>query len=241
MQIALGRRQGVIYVALRLSPRLINRPFLQSHAASRYGLWSSPFGPFLESNYANIIVTYILPEFAIMKLAVAFKSLIVATALVGAGVANAVTAPATLPFITPTQIDVQGSTFSNTFAFHVPTLSNFSAHLGSSDSILFGSLSILAINFGSISLSNGTTGIYSNTGTTNTGDISAILGQGNYTLTVTGTASPVTLSGLGAIGSGGSYSIYGNMAPVPEPESYAMFLAGLGVIGAVVSRRRKNI
>ncbi|MGB4064303.1 MAG: PEP-CTERM sorting domain-containing protein [Azonexus sp.] len=29
------------------------------------------------------------------------------------------------------------------------------------------------------------------------------------------------------------------MAPVPEPQSYAMFLAGLGIIGAIV--RRKNI
>lgn len=29
------------------------------------------------------------------------------------------------------------------------------------------------------------------------------------------------------------------MAPVPEPENYAMFLAGMGIIGAIV--RRKNI
>lgn len=176
-----------------------------------------------------------------MKLPVALKSLLVAAALAGAGGANAVTAPSDLPFVTPTQIDVQGSNFSNTFAFYVPTLSNFSAHLGSSNSLLFGSLSILALNFGSISLSNGATGIFSNHGTTHTGDISAVLGQGNYTLTVTGTASPVTLAGVGVVGTGGSYSIYGNMAPVPEPESYAMFLAGLGIIGAVVSRRRKSI
>jgi hypothetical protein len=27
-------------------------------------------------------------------------------------------------------------------------------------------------------------------------------------------------------------------APVPEPESYAMFLAGLGLIGAMARRRR---
>jgi hypothetical protein len=31
-----------------------------------------------------------------------------------------------------------------------------------------------------------------------------------------------------------------NAVPVPEPESYAMLLAGLGVMGAVVRRRRKQ-
>jgi hypothetical protein len=31
------------------------------------------------------------------------------------------------------------------------------------------------------------------------------------------------------------------LAPVPEPESYAMMLAGLGLMGAVSRRRRKNI
>lgn len=41
---------------------------------------------------------------------------------------------------------------------------------------------------------------------------------------------------------GGVSSYSGNMMaqPVPEPETYGMLLAGLGLIGAAVARRRKN-
>jgi hypothetical protein len=54
---------------------------------------------------------------------------------------------------------------------------------------------------------------------------------GTYTLQVKGTV----------IGSaGGSYSGVLNIAqPIPEPESYAMLIAGLGILGGI-ARRRKN-
>jgi PEP-CTERM motif len=52
---------------------------------------------------------------------------------------------------------------------------------------------------------------------------------GDYTLQVRG-----TVSGLG----GGSYAGTLNLTPVPEAETYAMFLAGLGLMG-IMSRRRK--
>jgi hypothetical protein len=52
---------------------------------------------------------------------------------------------------------------------------------------------------------------------------------GNYTLQVRG-----TVSGLG----GGSYAGTLNLTPIPEAETYAMFLAGLGLMG-FISRRRK--
>ncbi|MFZ3289766.1 MAG: FxDxF family PEP-CTERM protein [Telluria sp.] len=37
----------------------------------------------------------------------------------------------------------------------------------------------------------------------------------------------------------GSFGANLNLAPVPEPETYGMMLAGLGILG-MLSRRRKN-
>jgi hypothetical protein len=44
-------------------------------------------------------------------------------------------------------------------------------------------------------------------------------------------------AGFSSASNGGSFSV--TTLPVPEPESYAMFLAGLGIMG-FVARRRKN-
>jgi hypothetical protein len=56
-----------------------------------------------------------------------------------------------------------------------------------------------------------------------------VLLAGDYTLQIRGT---VTGS------AGGSYAGVLNLTPVPEAETYAMFLAGLGLMG-LISRRRK--
>lgn len=55
------------------------------------------------------------------------------------------------------------------------------------------------------------------------------LGPGNYYYEITGTV-------LGS--KGGSYTLDSYISPVPEPETYAMLLAGLGMIGFSVRRRR---
>lgn len=55
-----------------------------------------------------------------------------------------------------------------------------------------------------------------------------LLSAGAYSLTVVGTNTP-------SIGSyGGSIAV----TPVPEPETYALMLAGLGVMGFVAARRK---
>ena len=59
------------------------------------------------------------------------------------------------------------------------------------------------------------------------------LSAGHYYLTVGGTATG-TLGGL----YNGAISV--TAPPIPEPESYAMFLAGLGLMGVIVRRRMRG-
>jgi hypothetical protein len=58
----------------------------------------------------------------------------------------------------------------------------------------------------------------------------------SYDSAITGPAY-ITITGVTDGGNGGVYA--GAIAAVPEPETYAMLLAGLGLMGAVV-RRRSN-
>lgn len=60
-----------------------------------------------------------------------------------------------------------------------------------------------------------------------------------YTLTDLLLTGPITLVVEGISGNNASYSGTINVTVVPEPETIAMLLAGLGLVG-VVARRRKN-
>ena len=64
-------------------------------------------------------------------------------------------------------------------------------------------------------------------------DYSLLAGTG-YTLKITGQTKP---SLPGTVGLVSITTAKGNISPVPEPESYAMFLAGLGLMGAIARRR----
>ena len=49
------------------------------------------------------------------------------------------------------------------------------------------------------------------------------------------------VSGYGGSGAGlAEIQVYGTAAPVPEPETYAMMLAGLGLMGAIARRRKSK-
>jgi len=74
-------------------------------------------------------------------------------------------------------------------------------------------------------------GAWSYNGTS--GDLSHVLSltTGSYYYMVSGVASG---------SSGGLYSVASTItSPVPEPESYAMLLAGLGLVGCVAGRRSR--
>ena len=57
------------------------------------------------------------------------------------------------------------------------------------------------------------------------------LTAGTYTLQIKGTVTGTA---------GGSYAGLLNVAPVPEPESYAMLLSGLALFGFAASKRKKS-
>ena len=93
-------------------------------------------------------------------------------------------------------------------------------------------------DFTSITLSNGTSS-WAFTQTAGSNDAleiytlpDTVIGSGSYTLTVVGTVTGGATSG--------SYGGNINIAPVPEPETYALMLAGLGAVGLLISRRRNQ-
>jgi hypothetical protein len=56
------------------------------------------------------------------------------------------------------------------------------------------------------------------------------LDSGNYTVHVTGITNLKNAAYLGTV----------SASPAPEPETYAMLLAGLGVVGFLARRRRPS-
>ena len=55
-------------------------------------------------------------------------------------------------------------------------------------------------------------------------------------------SGPLTLTVMGTLSQGGSYSGTMNLllTPVPEPETYAMMLGGLGLLGFMARRRKQS-
>lgn len=172
-----------------------------------------------------------------------FKTILSAIALAGlAAHAQAQTAWGQIPISGTTQktglggADAQGAAFSDTYSFSLVGQGANSA--GSIASIDFSDLGWTTALTGSLTLAGGS---YSRTysfgglsGYTPTALNFGALSAGKYVLTVAGTATGAD---------GGAYSFGMNFtpsqaAPVPEPESLAMMLSGLGLM-AVVGRRRK--
>ncbi|WP_157991582.1 FxDxF family PEP-CTERM protein [Caldimonas tepidiphila] len=125
-----------------------------------------------------------------------------------------------------------GDAVDERFGFTVHAPSYVTASLISNDLDTFSNF-----DFTSVSLNgNNFTNLGNNTSVSGTEVESWALGRtrldpGTYYLTVNGTVDGTN---------GGAFSGMINVSPVPEPETYALMLAGLGVVGFLARRRQKS-
>ena len=116
--------------------------------------------------------------------------------------------------------DVVGGGFVDTFKFTLTSAATITAGLTAVAPSSFSSGFFMLENYTSpTNFGSGTIG----------STFTATLAAGDYFYTV---------KGVGAAGS--TYALKSVVAAVPEPETYALFLAGLGAVGFLAARRRSN-
>lgn len=120
-----------------------------------------------------------------------------------------------------------GVSFSDTFDFTMPTSAT-----GGSDSLI--SIVSNGIDFTNFALMQGANVIASGSGlgSVTLSDFTFAAGMNPYSLVVDGTTTVKSSNN----GYGGSIQV----SPVPEPKTYAMLLAGLGLLAFTARRRRTN-
>jgi hypothetical protein len=128
-----------------------------------------------------------------------------------------------------TSLYLVGSTFNDLYWVSVTSPSNVVSY-GVSSPFQFGPMNLPAVTFDSITMM-GPTGLVGsiNPATSSFTLAGSAITPGYYSLAVNGHSD----AGMGA------YALSVMVTAVPEPESYAMMLAGLGLLG-FASRRRKQ-
>lgn len=167
-----------------------------------------------------------------------FKALPVAAALVVAlatGAAQAETFTQAAPLTTTPSVHVfqpTAGSFSDTYNFSISSASLLSSSANNLPLSLsfFNVLDVagLTVNVWDNHHPNGWTNFGNFAGNNSTYTFN-LPSAGDYHLDITGTATGLA---------GGVYSVSISAAPVPEPETYAMLLAGLGLMGAITRRRK---
>jgi hypothetical protein len=172
-----------------------------------------------------------------------FKKLIVAVSLATALSTTALSAAAATSTLTFSSNGVAsfsnlstGSSFDDIFSFTL-TSSNDATVSAISGFLLSGITGTDTVSFSSIKLLSGETTIATGTLSSlfSANGIAVVgssgLAAGEYSIEIAGTAIN---------GESGNYSGNVNLvSAVPEPESYAMLLAGLGLMGTIARRRSK--
>jgi len=129
-----------------------------------------------------------------------------------------------------------GGSFSDLVvgSIYVSSLSDLTGNFFGASSVAFTFPFPVTLTLGSITFTSGTVGALS-------GDLDSSaagfsfknVAMGNYIVKATGYVTGGQYPGLSLVAA--NYTI----TPVPEPESYALFLAGLGLVGTIARRRMK--
>ncbi len=157
---------------------------------------------------------------------------IAATALLG-GLCIAATANTyNLGILDSSAFDTLGM-LSDKYAANSVISDDWNFTIGTHSDVSFSALQTFAVSTGAISnfagvlVGHGNLASTSSAGNTMLSWIGS-LGSGDYTVHVTGVTNLKNAAYLGTV----------SASPAPEPETYAMLLAGLGVVGFVARRRR---
>ena len=124
-----------------------------------------------------------------------------------------------------------GGLIFDTYSFLLGTRSNVASSVSSTGTIVPAVYSLYSVGNDGVQGTLDDQGIASWTFSSSPAVHTVTLGAGSYYYSVLGLASP---------GAAYTFSSSATAAPVPEPETYALLAAGLGVIGFVASRRRRE-
>lgn len=165
-----------------------------------------------------------------MNIKKALKATVTAVALATAA------AGASADTLTPVQVN--GNSFTDLVigTINIASLSNLTGSLFAADSVnfTFGN-NTFTLTLDSVTFTNGTVGSLVDSDPSAAGFSFSNVALGNYTVKASGTLTPNgQLHNTAFIGA--SYTV----TPVPEPESYALLLAGLGLMGTIARRRARN-
>lgn len=128
-----------------------------------------------------------------------------------------------------------GTAFTEYFSF-TPTVTNKGVFIVSGLAEQFSSLSFELLGGQPVTASNKAGNLVAVFNDASNNAYSLLAGTG-YTLKISGQTKPVVPGSTGLVS---ITTVKGSVSPVPELESYAMFLAGLGLMGAIARRRTRQ-